>query len=163
MILYTLDTRLGFAIFTFLDPATDEDYHRYVEKIHEGLRTIPSHIPPVFMVADSSLLSPLVEHPSAPPDSRQRRIIANGTAVLPRADGLFCLVTGSRLIAGVITAINWVRPPAYAFKVCRDVQAAINWIHSKRDAPHLTCETLCGELGLQVSAQYAEPLRARAS
>lgn len=74
----------------------------------------------------------LVVDPENPqPDARWRKRIAYASADIG-SNPLASVVTGSALIRGVVTAINWIRPPPFDIRCHENLEAAAAWVRSKR-------------------------------
>jgi hypothetical protein len=86
----------------------------------------------------------VAEPGNPPPNAAQRRRIAEETKRF-HTRPLFALVSTSMLMRGVVTAINWIRPPAYEFATFDSFNAAVAWVESHRGRKVATATKLLAE------------------
>jgi len=124
----TFDLVHAIGVWLFTGPTnTDDDYRRYIEEIHR--------LDPKGAGRDAPAAILIVDKGNPIPDARWRREIAEASATLKTENGLFVVVSDSRLVRGAVTAINWIRPPPYEWSVHDDLNEAIRWVESKRGRP----------------------------
>ena len=102
---------------------SDDDYERYIRCIHEmDARGADRELPAAILVVD----------PGQPaPNAAWRRRIAEASATM-KSKALFAVVSESAVVRGVVTAINWIRPPPYEHAVERSFDDAVAWIERRR-------------------------------
>jgi hypothetical protein len=94
----------------------------------------------------------LVAEPGNPPPNAAWRLrMAEETRRL-ESRPLFALVSRSLLIRGVVTAINWIRPPAYDFAAFDAFDAAVAWIESRRGRKITIAKKLLAEARAEIGA-----------
>lgn len=105
------------------DHNSDADYEAYIETIQQMHREAAGHrMAAAIMVID----------PGNPvPDACWRRRIAEASADIP-ASALFALVSPSRVVQSVVTAVNWMRPPNYTHSVHTTFAQARSWVEDER-------------------------------
>lgn len=79
------------------------------------------------------------------PNAYWRRRIANATAQPHGRDAMFSLVTPSILVRGVVSAINWLRPPRYHIGLHATVDDAIAWVERARPGSDARLRSLYDE------------------
>lgn len=95
----------------------DEDYRRYVTSILDADRqTRPE---------TAKLAVLMVDRANPPPNAQWRRRIAEATASIRTEGALFVLCAESPVIRGVLTAINWIRPPKYEVRIVGTLDALL--------------------------------------
>ena len=122
-----LDEEQGLAIWLLSGSVdTDADYEELIA---------------AFERADAAVLAPGIERPAVlqivddgnpVPNSFWRRRIAQATAHPHGRDAMFALVTSSLLVRGVVSAINWLRPPRYHIGLHASVDDAVAWVERAR-------------------------------
>jgi hypothetical protein len=103
---------------------TDEDYQRYVDSLIDADRRKPR--------ATGAIAVLVVERGNPIPSAAWRKRIADATGALGNKDVLFILCSADPLMGGVVTAINWLRPPKYEVKVTSTLPAALAVIATRR-------------------------------
>ena len=120
------DLDVGVAVWLFTGPANSEDdYRRYLETILalDAAR------------ADEDAAGLVVADPgNPPPPSVWRRKIADATRTI-QSRTAFALVSSSPVMRGVMTAINWLRPPPYRSRACASVDDATAWLEKELGRP----------------------------
>jgi hypothetical protein len=96
---------------------SDADYQAYVDTITEFDERCAGRDGAVVLVVDDK---------NPPPSAAWRKKIADSSAHL-KSKPVFALVSTSVLVRGVVTAINWIRPPSYAHAVASTPQEAFQW------------------------------------
>jgi hypothetical protein len=127
---FTLGYDRNFALGVFLfsgEKNTDDDFAAYcdsIEWIKATLREKPGALAPCgIAVADPG---------NPPPNAHWRRGIAAVSATgFPRRTR-YAMVSRSPLVRGVVTAINWLRPPPYEVMVCSTFAEAVRWMEELR-------------------------------
>lgn len=84
---------------------SDEDFQAYCDSVVR-MKTLPSD--------DVRVCVQIVDSGNPVPNAQWRQKIAKVSADVP-ANTLFVMVSGP-LARGIATAINWIRPPTYAFR-----------------------------------------------
>lgn len=115
------------AIVWFLTGKTieDRDYQAYVDHIGRIDAAWAGRDGAAVLIVDSGV---------PPPSSAWRRRIADASARL-ESRPVFALVTSSPLIRGVVTAINWIRPPSYPHAVVATPEEAFAWAEQQLGRP----------------------------
>ncbi len=60
------------------------------------------------------------------------------------------MVSGSLLVRGVVTAINWIRPPAYDFSCFDSFEGAVMWVEERRGRKIAIASKLLAEARAQL-------------
>src|SRR5579871_5828259 len=123
------DVAFGLAAFLFSGKTnSDADYQAYIEAIemlkewHEDWAKGAIGVVCGLLVVDAG--NPV-------PDAKWRRRIADASADI-KPPALFGLVSESRLVRGTVTAINWIRPPAYTIGIHSTFEDAVAWAERER-------------------------------
>lgn len=97
---------------------TDDDFQRYLDTIarFDGMAAGWSHAFAVMMV----------DRDNPRPDAMWRKRIAEASTNL-KSRPMFALVSPSPIIRGVLTAINWVRPPPFETAAFATLEDARRW------------------------------------
>jgi len=107
-------------------PDTDADYERVLDSLAQLVTDAKDELAVWVFIIDS-------KHP--PPGPGWRRRFADGRT---RARELrFVMVTESAIERGIITALNWVKPPSAGQRfVCRATfEIAVSWLEGEADRP----------------------------
>ncbi len=117
---------------------TEQDYARFIEAVKEVDRR-------AFEAKIARPVAITVVDPGNPlPDAGTRKRIAEGTARLLTRPA-YCLVSENPLVRGVLTAVHWVRPPAYDFATVASWSDALRWVAEARAAALPSAKTLYEE------------------
>lgn len=128
MFIEAADIEAGEVVWLFCGTSnTDADYQNYLDSIDRLIKAAPTSVRP----AGIQVVAP----DSPPPNAEWRKRIADHTRHFPRDDAMYCMVTRSTVIRGVLTAINWMRRPNYAFAVRPTFDEAVAWIDQQRGHP----------------------------
>jgi hypothetical protein len=110
-----LDPACALLVGRFFGPSnTDDDFARYIKSILDA--------DTIGLTRPGGVAVLLVERGNPMPNAYWRRRIADETAHIQSKDALFVLCTADPLIRGVLTAINWIRPPRYEVKITASVE-----------------------------------------
>jgi hypothetical protein len=154
------DTSFGLVVFLFTgETAKDEDFEAYCAgidflKAWHGTWTLAETTAPCAI---------LVVDPGSPsPNAHWRKRIADASKdVKPPA--YFALVSTSAIVRGVVTAINWIRPPPYEFNVVTTFAAAVHWMEGKRGVKLPAFRELLQEARERALRGDRSPTRAKGS
>lgn len=118
------DSSEGLAVWLMYGPHnSDADYEAYVETIGQMRIEASRHPRPAAIM--------MIDPGNPVPDARWRRRIAEASADIPNT-ALFALVSESRVVQSVVTAVNWIRPPRYEHSVHTTFEQARSWVEDKR-------------------------------
>lgn len=120
------------------DTNSDEDFERYLASIRDA--------DAAGLMKPGGIAVLLVERGNPMPNARWRRRIADDTANIRAQDALFVLCTEDTLIRGVLTAINWLRPPKYEVRVVGSVDALLELVRTRRPDAAPRAEQMVREL-----------------
>ena len=124
MLTITTDEGAGTAVWLFTGVEnSDTDYERYVVSLGELKRMAQQ------LGHGAGLL--VAERGNPPPNARWRQQIAEASKAYP-PNCAFALVSESVLVRGVLTAINWLRPPTYDVIAVATVDEALAWVVARR-------------------------------
>lgn len=125
MFIEAADIDAGEVVWLFCGTSnTDADYQAYLDSIDRLIKAAPHTVRP----AGIQVVAP----DSPAPNAQWRKRIADHTRRFPRDDAMYCMVTRSTAIRGVLTAINWMRRPNYAFAVRPSFDEAVAWVEQQR-------------------------------
>lgn len=124
----------------------DDDYQRYVDSLLEADQKAPAGI--------ASIVVLVVDRENPAPSAQWRRRIADATGRVRSQDVLFVLCAESPIIRGVVTAINWMRPPKYDVKVVASADAMLAAVAERRAEAEEVARRMLAEL--RVAARTAE-------
>ncbi len=82
------------------------------------------------MHLDRPVLVQVVDPENAIPDAKWRRRIAEATTTI-RSKPFYVMVTESTAARGVLTALNWLRPPPFEFEVVSTIERAARMVEQK--------------------------------
>ena len=116
----------------------DDDYQRYVDSILEGDRRTRAG------TAQIAIL--MVDRGNPPPSAKWRKRIADTTAKLRTEGAVFVLCAESPLIRGVLTAINWIRPPPYAVRIVATFDEVLAVVAERRAPARAVAIRMLAEL-----------------
>lgn len=104
----------------------DADFQEYIASFPylDDMAMQNPHIRAVYAV--------VVDPENEMPNAVWRRRIADASAHL-RSNPLVSMVTKSVAVRGIVTAINWIRPPPYEIKCHETIDLAAAWIQSQRE------------------------------
>jgi hypothetical protein len=129
------------------DTNTDDDYRRYVDSLVEADRGSPPEI------AKTVIL--VVDRGNPAPPAQWRKRIADATERIRSKHVLFVLCAESPLIRGVVTAINWIRPPRYDVQVVSSPDAMLAVLAQRRSSAEEPVRRMLAEL--RVAARRSIP------
>lgn len=95
-----------------------------------------------------------------PPTAPWRKRIADASTAI-KSQALFCLVSPSPLIRGVVTAINWLRPPSFEFTTCATIEDAADWIADRRGYAGGNLQALLAEARTDAERRARGPASSR--
>ncbi len=124
MLTITTDETTGAAVWLFTGTQnSDADFERYVASLRDlaAMARRLGH--------GAGLLVAARENP--PPNANWRKKIADASNHYP-PNCSFALVSESMVLRGVLTAINWLRPPTYDVIAVATVDEALDWIAARR-------------------------------
>jgi hypothetical protein len=103
----------------------DADYRAYIDSIHslDNIATQQRHTRGVYAL--------IIDPENPPPNAMWRRRIADSSAHL-QSNPLVSVITNSIVIRGVVTAVNWIRPPLYVIKCHESIEISAEWIREQR-------------------------------
>lgn len=137
MLRLSIDEDAAVAVWVFSGTSnTNEDYERYVHSLidlRERARRLGG---------GTGLL--VSERGNPPPDATWRRRMAEASADYP-PNCLYAMVSESVVVRGVVTAINWIRPPTYQFTAVATVPEAMAWLAARREPPIMRAVERCLE------------------
>ncbi len=109
-------------VWVFSGPENaDADFEKYLASIRRFDESCKGReLPAGILVAEAG---------NPPPNAAWRRRIAEETRRFSSRP-LFAMVSSSMLMRGVVTAINWIRLPAYDFASFDSFDAAVRWIEN---------------------------------
>ena len=116
----------------------DDDYQRYVDSILEADRRTRAG------TAQIAIL--MVDRGNPPPSAKWRKRIADTTAKLRTEGAVFVLCAESPLIRGVLTAINWIRPPPYAVRIVASFDEVLAVVAERRASARAVAIRMLAEL-----------------
>jgi hypothetical protein len=121
------DLEAGAALWLFAGPRNDDvDFQLYLDTI-VALDAKRAGLDEAGMV--------VAEPGNPPPSSMWRKRIADATATLRAKKAAFALVSASPIVRGVVTAINWLRPPPYAAGTFAKFGDASAWLEKELARP----------------------------
>ena len=109
-------------LFYFEGAVADADWDRHVGELRSFWREASIRPKPIATMI-------LVEGDAARPSPKIRAAIADATAPYT---GYAACVTKSVIIRGVVTALNWLRPPKHTVQTFEDTEAAFRWLDERR-------------------------------
>src|SRR4051812_32086536 len=119
-----LDDRV--VVWLFTGPTnSDDDFQRYVDSMAKFDALCAGKDGAAVLISDSG---------NPGPDSAWRKKIADASTTLASKPA-FALVSQSALLRGVMTAINWIRPPSYPCKAVATLDEAERWLTSTMKRP----------------------------
>jgi hypothetical protein len=133
-----IDAERGLLIGLFTGSTNDDDYARYVESILEADR--------VTRPETAKLAILLVDRENPAPNAQWRKRIADASARIRTQGALFVLCAESPIIRGVVTAINWIRPPKYETRIVSTPEAALEIVAERRASAVAAAKRIIEEL-----------------
>jgi hypothetical protein len=127
MFSFAVDRAHGNCIWLFSgETNSDDDFARYIETFALVDSVALQHeLPAGILVVDR-------ENPM--PNALWRKRIAEASGSL-KSRPLLAFASESPLVRGVLTAINWLRPPPFEFAVTSTFDDAVHWVEQKRQFP----------------------------
>ena len=103
---------------------SDEDFERYIESFQRN-------------PGANALLRPAallyVERDNPMPNAHWRKRIAESSRELGTgARPLVVFASPSPLVRGIVTAINWLRPPPFDHFMCATIEEGVSWLDEHR-------------------------------
>ena len=142
-----LDAARGVMVGLFSGPSNgDDDYQHYVDSLLDADRTARPNVAQIVVL--------VVDRENPAPSAQWRKKIADATARVQSADVLFVLCAESPLIRGVVTAINWIRPPKYDVEVVSTPDAMLAAVAERRAPAEDVARRLLAEL--RVASRISE-------
>lgn len=92
-----------------------------------------------------------VDRENPMPNAKWRERMAQASSSL-RSRPLIAFASESPIVRGVVTAVNWLRPPAYDFTVTGTFDDAVRWVEAKRDVPCKLFFSMMAELRSEANA-----------
>ena len=134
-----IDPAHGLLVGLFSGSSNDEgDFERYVQSILDADRQTRPETASVAVL--------IVDRENPPPDARWRKRIADATASIRTEGALFLLCAESPVIRGVMTAINWIRPPKYEVRILATPEAVFATVGERRASARSEAERMFREL-----------------
>jgi hypothetical protein len=122
-----LDRTFGICVWYFgVTSNSDADFERYVESFARA-----DEIGAAISFPSCGLLYVEPENPM--PNAKWRKRIAEASRVLKSKPSIV-FASPSPLVRGIVTAINWLRPPPFAFQVTSSLDLGIAWLEERRGA-----------------------------
>jgi hypothetical protein len=131
MYIYANDPPLAATVILHRGVSTGAEQARYIETFVAMDKELRQHQAPVWLLVTDG----------EPPDAVWRKKIAEASRDVSK-NVLVAFVSTSALQRGIITAINWLRPPHFRFTVAADVEAAITWVERHRPGTRAALERL---------------------
>jgi len=127
VLVYRNDVARAAAVWLFTGASnSDDDFQRYVDSVVQLDRMARGREAPAgILVADPG---------NPPPDARWRRRIAEASRDI-EPNAIFAVVSGSAFVRGVVTAINWIRPPTYHVSTFARFDDAAAWVRELGGPP----------------------------
>jgi hypothetical protein len=125
MFILRIDRTFGVCVWYFGGKTnTDDDFERYVASFPLA-DAIAAAVPfrPVGMV--------FVETHSPMPNAKWRKRMAEASTTL-KSKPCIAFASSSPFFRGVVTAVNWFRPPPYEFTVTSTFEDGAKWLEEKR-------------------------------
>lgn len=136
---HQMDTEEGLLVGLFSGPSnSDEDFTRYVDSLLQGAKQSNSAKPQIAVL--------VVDRDNPPPNAYWRKRIAEATSHIGGNGGLFVLSAESPLIRGVLTAINWIRPPKYEVKIVASPDEMLEVLATRSDVARTAAARMLAEL-----------------
>ena len=124
MLTYRISEQRGAVVWYFSGREnTDDDYARYVSSFAEADALGVKHPKPVGLL--------YVDAHNPLPDAAWRKRMAEASAHL-RSRPILAFCSPSPLVRGIVTAVNWLRPPPYEFTTVSSVEDGVAWLQRKR-------------------------------
>jgi len=102
---------------------SDDDYARYVASFAEADALGAKHPKPVgLLYVDAN--NPL-------PNAAWRKRMAEASTRL-RSKPVLAFCSQSPLVRGIVTAVNWLRPPPYEFNTVSTFEEGLAWLETRR-------------------------------
>ncbi len=127
MFAYRLDRAFGLCVWYFAGASNDDtDFERYIEsfKQADGVAAgLPFH--------GCGLL--YVEPDNPMPNAKWRKRMAEESRVIKSKPSLV-FASPAPVIRGIVTAVNWLRPPPFEFRVTSSFAEGVAWLEGRRGA-----------------------------
>lgn len=122
-----IDRSFGVCVWVFAGATnTDDDFQRYIDSFVKA-DEIGALLP--FKACGLLFVSP--ENPM--PNAKWRKRMAEASMTL-KSKPVLAFVSSSPIMRGVVTAVNWFRPPPFEFEILPTFEAGQAWLEEKRQA-----------------------------
>jgi hypothetical protein len=115
---------------------SDDDYARYVASFAEADALGAKHAKPVGLL--------YVEPNNPLPNAAWRKRMAEASTSL-RSKPVLAFCSQSPLVRGIVTAVNWLRPPPYEFNTVSTFEEGLAWLEARRGESLPILGVLLGE------------------
>lgn len=127
MFTYRFDPAYAVMVWLFAgETNSDEDYQRYVDTFARADALAAHHPKPAGIL--------YVERDNPLPDAKWRERFAEASLTL-RTRPAIAFASPSPLVRGIVTAVNWLRPPPFEFTTTDTFDEAVRWLEHKRGVP----------------------------
>lgn len=124
MLTYRISEERGAVVWYFSGKENaDDDYARYVASFAEADALGAKHASPVGLL--------YVEPDNPLPNAAWRSRMAEASKRL-RSRPALVFASSSPLVRGIVTAVNWLRPPPYEFTTVSTFEEGVAWLEEKR-------------------------------
>lgn len=151
MYFYAHDKAFAVSVIVHRGSSTDADHARYVESFSQVNHRERDRAFVFVLVVDAG---------SEMPNPKWRERIAEASRDIDPAT-LVVFVSESTLTRGIVTAINWLRPPPYSFSIVANIDDAIAWIDGRRPGIRPVVQRLYVEARRAADASATKPLSLR--
>lgn len=100
---------------------TDADYQAYVDSIRR--------LDEIYAGQDGAAIL-IVDEGNPPPSPAWRKRIADASMTI-KSKPVYALVSSSTVVRGVLTIVNWIRPPTYPSAAFATADEAFRWAEEK--------------------------------
>lgn len=122
---------------------TDDDFARYVDSF--------AKLDKAALQRKNAAGVLVVDRDNPMPNARWRKRIAEASASL-QSRPLVAFASESPLVRGMVTAINWLRPPPFEFMITSTFDDAVRWFEAKREVPCKLFFPMLAELRAEADA-----------
>lgn len=124
MLTFAISAERGAIVWYFSGKEnSDDDYARYVASFAEADALGAKHAKPVGLL--------YVEANNPLPNAAWRKRMAEASTSL-RSKPVLAFCSQSPLVRGIVTAVNWLRPPPYEFTTVSSFEEGQAWLESRR-------------------------------
>jgi hypothetical protein len=154
MFAFRLDRAFGIFVWYFAGATnTDADFERYIESFRRA-DEIGAGFP--FKAAGLHYVEP--ENPM--PNAKWRKRIAEESMVI-KSTACLAFASPSPLVRGIVTAVNWFRPPPFEFVVASSFEEGVLWLEKQRGARLPLLAVLLEECKAELRGDAKAPLSRR--